>query len=167
MKNINRHKYIVADVVKSGRSGEITSGQDVTVTLYEGIGEVRKHIPYSIVADASTQQTNERRAYKIYTKQNYPKVVKQEYGSLPVRVENWVYWDNRWFLASYEARNIEWNRNSVNFIIVEDTTASNTPSYLPLNPTLMNVDDFVAACASTHRIIEKVVDPAWSDLPIE
>lgn len=166
MKNINRHKYIVADVVKS-QGGNITDGQNVTVTFYEGIGEVRKHVPYSIVADISTQQTTERRAYNIYTKQNYPKVVKQEYGSLPVRVENWVYWDNRWFLASYEARNIEWNRSSVNFIIVEDTTASNTPSYLPLNPTLMNVDDFVAACASTHRIIEKVVDPAWSDLPIE
>ena len=159
MKNINRHKYIVADVVKSGK--------DVTVTFYEGIGEVRKRAPYSIVADTSTKTTIERRAYNIYTKQNYPKVVKQEYGSLPVRVENWVYWDNRWFLASYEARNIEWNRSSVNFIIVEDTTASNTPSYLPLNPTLMNVDDFVAACASTHRIIEKVVDPAWSDLPIK
>lgn len=167
MKNINRHKYIVADVVKSGQNGTFNSGQDVTVTFYEGIGEVIKRVPYSIVADISTQQTNERRAYNIYTKQNYPKVVKQEYGSLPVRVENWVYWDNRWFLASYEARNIEWNRSSVNFITVEDTTASLTPSYLPLNPTLMNVDDFVAACASTHRIIEKVVDPAWSDLPIE
>ena len=167
MKNINRHKYIVADVVKYGQNGTFNSGQDVTVTFYEGIGEVIKRVPYSIVADISTQQTNERRAYNIYTKQNYPKVVKQEYGSLPVRVENWVYWDNRWFLASYEARNIEWNRSSVNFITVEDTTASNTPAYLPLNPTLMNVDDFVAACASTHRIIEKVVDPAWSDLPIE
>ena len=54
MKNINRHRYIVADVVKSG--------QDVTVTLYEGIGEVRKRAPYSIVADASTKTTVEKRA---------------------------------------------------------------------------------------------------------
>ena len=158
MKNINRHRYIVADVVKSG--------QDITVTLYEGIGEVRKRAPYSIVADSTTKTTVERRAYSIYTKQDYPKVVKQEYGAYPTRVENWVYWDNRWFLAYYEARNIEWNRSSVNHIIVEDTTLSTTPTYLPLNPTLLNVDEFVAACASTHRIIEKVVDPAWSDLPI-
>ena len=82
MKNINIPNYLVADIVKT--STEVLPEGATTPTLVEntyvtykwGNGQVTKRAPYSITLDAQTQSINERRAYTIYTKQDYPRVTK-------------------------------------------------------------------------------------------